>query len=238
MNLSMLQPVSALVQKYGIKAIVYGAPGTGKTPFLMSAPNPVHAFSEPGLRSVSESMHPGYIIDSYAKQLDYVTWACGSQEARQFEVKTFDSFTQIAEIILEEESRDNKNPNPKSWYGEMSKKVMKLLNMIYFAPALHAVMICKEGMIELPDGNKRFGPFFPGQDLGIKVPHLFDSVWRMESVKDAKQVQHQVVRTQGNFTAIARDRNGRKNPQTGSWEPNLAELEHADLTYLIRKAFQ
>ena len=116
MQLSDLRRVSDLVKRYGVKAIIYGGPGTGKTPLLTTAPYPVHAFAETGLLSIRTCDQPGYLIDTHTRMRDYTLWACSSQEAKQFQTKTFDSISQMAQIILDEEKKKHKDG--RKAYGE------------------------------------------------------------------------------------------------------------------------
>lgn len=221
MNINDLVATSSLVKRYGVKAILYSEPGLGKTPLLTTAQAPVICFTEPGFLSVKNWQGPAYEAYTYARIREFWMWAIQSKEARQFNTFCCDSFSQMAEIILEEEFA--KGPkDPRQAYGEMSKKVMEIANWIYFAKDFNAILIAKEGT---DDERKRVRPYFPGQDLNVKIPHLFDSVWRMEQNKLPNGTMQRMMRTQTNFAAFARDRSG-----------NLAEVENADITYLITKA--
>lgn len=223
-NISMVQPVSALAVNYGAKAIVYGGPGTGKTPLCTSAPYPIIAFAEPGLGSVRVYNGPGVITDTYAKMRDFWQWATQSAEARQFQTKCADSISQMAEIVLAEEKVKNKDP--RKAYGEMSSKMMEILNWIYYCPHINALLIAKEDQPSDENG-KMFRPFFPGKDLNVKVPHLYDAVWRLEMVKQPNGTEQRVIRTRSSFNAFARYRFG-----------NLNEIEAADIAYLFNKMRQ
>lgn len=225
MQLSDLRCVRDLVQRYGVKAVVYGGPGTGKTPLLTTAPHPVHAFAESAMLAIRTSTHPGYMINTYSRMKDYTLWACTSQEAKQFHTKTFDSISQMAQIILDEE-KEMGHKDPRKSYMNMGDKMMQMMNWIYFAPDMNAIMLAKETILEI-DGKKMYRPLFPGQALDAAIPHLFDAFWRLEWFADQKGERHRVIRTRENFSAFARDRSG-----------NLAELEPPDLTYLINKARQ
>jgi hypothetical protein len=202
---------------------------------LTSLPDSIIAFSEPGLLSIRKFNGAGVITDTYAKMKDYWYWAVGSAEARQFQTKCADSLSQMAEIILAEEfarqatGGKGNNTDPRNAYGEMAKKMMDLMNIIYFAPNFQSALIAKEGAIEFADETKA-RPYFPGKELNIRIPHLFDSVWRVETLKapiGAFLAGQRVIRTRENYAAFARDRSG-----------NLAELEPADLNMLFNKSMQ
>ena len=226
---NMLRPINQMVQRYGVKAVIYGGPGTGKTPLMMTAPNAAHAFSEPGMLSVRTSVQLGAIIDTGQRINDFFQWACYSAEARYFQTICVDSISQLAEIFLREaENPTNgrkRNPDPRSWYGDMSKAVMQIMDTIYYTQSMHFAMLAKRDMIEV-DGVTKYRPYFPGKDLNIRVPHLFDSVWCLEKT-NINGVESRYVRTRESHGSFARERSG-----------NLAELEHADLTYLFNKSMQ
>jgi hypothetical protein len=224
MNISNLVPVSSLVQRFGVKAVLYGGPGLGKTPMLTTAPNPVILFTEPGFLSVRHYNGPGCLATSYKDIREFWQWAIGSQEARQFQTKCVDSLSQMAEIILNEELPKHKDG--RKAYGEMSQKVMEILNWIYYAPNFHSFMLAKE-MSQEKESGQQARPYFPGQDLNIKVPHLFDSVWRIELFKAPDGKVHKVIRTRESYSAFARDRSG-----------NLNELEPPDIGMLFNKSLQ
>lgn len=213
-----------MVKRFGVKAVVYGGPGLGKTPLLTTAPHPVICFTEPGMLSIRKYEGPGYEAFTYKAIKEFWTWAIGSQEARQFQTFCCDSFGNIAEIILKEELPKHKDP--RKAYGELSLKMMEIADWIFYAPNFYALLMCKEGSVET-DGVSKFRPYFPGQDLNIKIPHLFDSVWRIENIKAANGSSQRVIRTRENFQSFARDRSG-----------NLAEIEPADISYLFQKSMQ
>jgi hypothetical protein len=223
-SMAQLKPVGTLSQRFGWKGCVYGGPGLGKTPLMMSAPHAVHAFMESGLSSVRKVMdQPGVILRTHAEMRDYVLWCVGSAEARQFQTKTFDSYTQMADIILDEEKKVNKDPRKS--YGNMGEKMMEMMHLLFFAPETHVLGICKETLLEIEGQGKKYRPLFPGQMLDAAIPHLFDSFWRLELASDGKGGTTRTIRTKETFNAFARERTG-----------NLNELEWPDMTQLIAKA--
>lgn len=222
MNISNLVPTSSLVRRFGVKAVVYSGPGKGKTPLLTTAPNPVICFTEPGFLSVRKYNGPAYPAFTYREIKEFWLWALGSQEARQFQTFCCDSISQLAEIILNEEKPKHKDG--RKAYGEMFDKTMEIMNWVYFATNFNALLIAKE---DVKTEDNKYRPYFPGKELNVKIPHLFDFVWRIEEMKDSKGQSQRVIRTRESFDAFARDRSG-----------NLAEIEPADVSYLFQKSMQ
>lgn len=221
MTINDLVATSSLAQRFGVKAVVYSGPGLGKTPLLTTAPNPVICFTEPGFLSVAKWQGPAYEAYTYARIREFWLWAIGSQEARQFHTFCVDSVSQIAEIILAEEKPKHKDG--RKAYGEMFDKTMEIMNWIYFAKGLNALLIAKEDM---KTEDNKFRPYFPGKELNVKIPHLFDSVWRLENVPTPKGIVR-CMRTRESQDAFARDRSGK-----------LEEFEPADINHLFAKSLK
>lgn len=224
MQMSQLKPASQLAQRYGCKAVAYGPPGSGKTPIIKTAPRPVLLAVEPGLLSMRDAHNvPTWEGYTYDKIEEFFKWFYQSSEAKNFDTLGIDSGSQMAEIYLTRELGRNKDG--RKAYGEMSIAIMTHLNQLYYTPSKHIYMICKQGTVEENEKQKR-RPYFPGQDLNVKVPHLFDAVLHIDKAMPqgvAKPVT--AIRTASTFDIMARDRSG-----------NLAELEPPDLSALFAKA--
>src|SRR5690554_5652580 len=114
-----LKPAGALAPKYGVKAILYGRAGTGKTPMISTAPRPVLLSVEPGLKSMAGSQVPTWEAHSIAKIEEFFNWFFGSAEANNFDTPCIDSGSQIAEIVLTDYL--DKFKDGRKVYGEMSR---------------------------------------------------------------------------------------------------------------------
>ena len=217
MNINDLRPANNYAVKYGAKSLVYGAPGTGKTPIVNTAPRPVLCCIEPGMLSMRTSSVPTYPAFTTRAIDDFFEWILKSNDARHFDTICVDSISQMAEVYLAEEL--TRNRDGRKAYGEMSRRVMAHLTGLYFAQNKHTYLICKQSVIE---GQLR--PFFPGQDLNVKVPHLFDIILQLAIHAIPGVGQHKAFRTLASLDAVARDRSGK-----------LAEFEPCDLSALFNK---
>lgn len=218
-------PASSWAQQFGVKSVVYGNPGCGKTPLCNTAPRPVLLAVEPGLLSMRNSS----VMTCYAPTVelieDFFQWLFNSAEAKaNVETVCIDSLSQVAELYLEKELQKAKDP--RKAYGEMSRKVMTHVNGLYYTRERHTYLICKQGTVE-ENGTHKRKPYFPGQDLGIKIPHLFDEVLHLGKVQMPGQGEVIALRTRESFDIFARDRSGR-----------LAEFEQPNLTQLFNKILQ
>lgn len=221
MNINDLKPAAHLVKRYGVKAVCYGGPGSGKTPLLNTAPNPVLVAIEPGLLSMRSSNIPTFEAFTRPKITEFFQWFFNSAEAKKFDTLGIDSISQLAEIILADEKKKNKDG--RAAYGKMSDSVMELMNDLYYLQNKHIYLIAKQGHDE-STGLKR--PFFPGQDLLVKVPHMYDEVLHLGVHQIPGVVQPtKSIQTFEDYNHFARDRSG-----------NLAQFEPPDLGVLFRKA--
>jgi GTPase SAR1 family protein len=220
-----LKPASSFAQQFGVKALLFGGPGMGKTPLLNTAPRPVLLAVEPGLLSMRGSNIPTFeAFNNYARIEGFFEWLFNSAEAKQFDTVGVDSISQIAEIVLAE--RLAKNKDPRKAYGEMSQKLMEYANGLYFMQNKHAYLIAKQTSAD-ENGAIRKKPYFPGQDLNVKIPHLYDEILHLGKAMIPSVGEQIAIRTKETFEIMARDRSGK-----------CAELEPPNLGQLFQKIMQ
>src|SRR4051794_11666434 len=120
MNQSQLKPASQLAQRFGVKALAYGPPGSGKTPIFNTAPRPVMCVVEPGMLSMRSSSIPCWEAYTAEKIDEFFDWLFTSREAANFDSVGIDSISQLAEIILTQELDPKRNKDGRAAYGKMS----------------------------------------------------------------------------------------------------------------------
>lgn len=154
---------------------------------------------------------------------DFYQWLFNSNEARQFNTVCIDSVTQQCEIVLREAL--GKRKDGRQAYGDLEKKMGEHIERLFFMPQMHTYLICKQGVSE-ENGIKVRVPYFPGQALSVKIPHLYDEILHLD-LATIQGVGQNILsfRCQPSFDVRARDRSGR-----------LAEFEQPDLTYIFNKA--
>jgi hypothetical protein len=234
MNINDLKPAGQLIRKYGVKAIIYGQPGTTKTPMINTAPRPVLLATEPGLLSMKGSTVPTWEAFTIERIADFFKWFTESKEASQFDTLAIDSGSQLAEISLTYHLERNKDG--RKAYGELSIEVMKWFDALYYMQQKHILLICKQMAAEVGKQVVKNGggfsvemvyqaqPYFPGKDLNIKVPHRYDEILHVSKVNIPGAGEQIAIRSKGTAEILARDRSGM-----------LAELEPANLTNLFNK---
>lgn len=216
-----LIPAGKLAQCYGVKMMVSGPPGSGKTPVADTAPRPVLLAIEPGLRSMVKSTVPTWTAFTPERVDEFFTWFYGSNEAKNFDTICIDSASQMAEDILAQELK--RKTDGRKLYGNMSDRVMQHMNALYHMKEKHAYIICKEETAN-ENGVTKYRPKFPGQDLHTKIPHLYDLVTRLAVHDIPGHGQHKAFKCTEGFDTMTRDRSGR-----------LAEFEAPNLTAIFNK---
>jgi len=234
MNINDLKPASHFAKQYGVKAIIYGQAGTGKTPMMATAPRPLLLAVEPGLRSMAGSNIATYFAENYKKVDEFFEWLTKSNEAKQFDSICIDSGSEIAELTLKE--MQLKFGHGLKVYGEMAKRVMEVADDLYFMKEKNVFLICKQSKFEvgktsvMKDGvfvveqQFQFQPYFPGNELNIKIPHRYDEILHASHINMPGVGNVVGLRTKGTPEVYARDRSG-----------NLAEIEPPNLTAIVQK---
>jgi AAA domain len=221
MNIKDLKPAKDFASQFGVKAIIYGPPGSAKTPLVNTCPRPVLLACEPGLLSMRGSNVPTWTAPTKAKIDEFFKWFEYSAEAKQFDTLAIDSTSQMCNIALDESNAKH----GLQQYGEMADYVMPYLQRLYYMKEKHMYLIAKE---ELTSDAKR-RPAFPGQQLNGSngVCHLYDCIIRSAKVNIPNVGETLAFQCDGSYDILARNRTGNLNLYE---PPNFAEL--------VKKAMQ
>jgi hypothetical protein len=222
MQQSDLKPANEFAKKYGVKAVIYGAPGTGKTPIVNTAPRPVLMACEPGLLSMKGSNVPTWAAFETSKIDEFFKWLFNSKEANNFDTVAIDSTSQMCELYLIAAQKSNKHG--LAAYGEMARSVMDHLRPLFYMQQKHTYLIAKQEIVTLQSipVNR---PYYPGKQLPIDIPHLYDVILRLAIHPVPGQGQVKAFRCIGSIDEVARDRTGM-----------LAEFEPPNFSHIVQKA--
>lgn len=231
MNLNDLKPARDHVSMFGVKSIVYGPAGCGKTPLVQTAPRPLLLSIEPGLLSMRNSDVPTYLAHD-AKSIDeFFKWFFSSTETKNFDTLAIDSGSYMADVYLQASLKGTSNAGNKKHgvqaYGEMATNTMEHLRTLFYVKEKHVYLICKEEIADVDYQSLR-RPYFPGKVLNIDVPFLYDFILRLakyNAIPGAPAGEHLAFQCVGNMNVLARNRTG-----------NLSEYEPPNFTALINKA--
>lgn len=212
MNQADLRPANDFAQQFGVKALVHGTTGTGKTPVANTAPRPVMLACEPGLLSMRGSGVPTWTAWDVKRIDEFFAWLSSSAETKNFDTVVIDSISQMSQIYLTE--AEKKISHGLAAYGDMARKVYKHLSDLFFMKNKHTYLIAKQETLAGDIPYKR--PWFPGKELSQSVPFLYDVILHLDYVPFPGHPEPlRCFLTQGSSVVMARDRSGR----LGKYEP-------------------
>lgn len=222
----------------GVKALVYGGSGLGKTVLAATLPAPVLISSESGLLSLRKNNlerlfgvgNPAITYNMPVIQVTTVddlteayNWCVNSNEARVFASIGLDSISEIAEVVLNNAKRQVKDP--RQAYGELIEKMETLVRLFRDINGKNVYMAAKmEPSKDELTGVVKYGPSMPGAKLGNKVPYFFDEVFRLGVNKTPQGESYRFLQTQPDLQFEAKDRSGA-----------LAAMEPPNLTHVFSK---
>ena len=206
----------------GVKLLVYGAAGAGKTSLIPTLPNPIVLSAEGGLLSIQDAELPYLEITTMAELQEAYKWLAESAEAAQFESVAIDSISEIAEVALNYEKKVNKDP--RAAYGAMQEQMADIIRAFRDLPAKHVYMSAKLEKTQDEMGRILYAPSMPGNKTGQSLPYFFDEVLALRVEKDAEGATQRALMCDSDGLWLAKDRSGK-----------LDAWESPDLTVIINK---
>ena len=215
---SLIMKPAQLSQANGLKVLVYGAAGVGKTTLCASTGVPDKTLilsAEAGLLSIRDSTVSAINIDNVQKLRDVYQYL--KAQGHPYTWVCLDSISEIAEQTLASEMEAKKDP--RQAYGEMAVTMEKMIKLFRDLP-LNVCMVCKGKQID-DEGRMVWQPSLPGQQLAEKIPYLFDEVFCLVAMTNKEGETKRALRTVSDGKYTAKDRSGRLE----GWEtPDLATL--------------
>ena len=212
------------VKANGIKSLVYGRSGAGKTTLSATAPRPFIFSCESGLMSLRKTKVAYADVSTYKELMEGFKWATSSSETKQFDTFCLDSVSEIAEVVLAEEMKKTKDP--RNAYGEMQRSMGELVRAFRDIPGKNVNFIAKESSIVMPTipVTYRSIPSMPSKSLAESTPYYYDLVLHLYVAKSGT-IEYRALHTQLNNHWEAKDRSG-----------NLEPIEEPNLTKVFNKA--
>lgn len=222
-----IKSVKEAVEDNGIKMLVHGPAGVGKTCLCATGGCPTLIISaEAGLLSIANA--PAYVevteeISSIEELEDVYDYLIGEGKGK-YELVCLDSVSEIAEVLLAEEK--SKNKDARAAYGNLSERMTKIMRMFRDLPNIHVLFTCKQKRFEDNDtGIVSFVPSLPGAALTQSISYLFDEVFALRVEKDTgeegESFDYRTLQCDRDRKYEAKDRSGNLDMFE---EPNLKRL--------------
>lgn len=211
----------------GVKILVYGLSGVGKTTLCKTCPKPIMISAESGLLSLADQDIPVMEI-STAKDLEEALkmFASNHKHVQGFKTIFIDSITEIGEVVLSNAKKNVKDP--RQAYGELIEKMNDLIKDFRDLKGWNVVMVSKmEHSKDDLTNTTSYRPSMPGSKLGQQLPYLFDEVFCLRIGKTAEGKEYRYLQTQPDIQYEAKDRSG-----------SLDVVERPDLTHVFNKILE
>ena len=203
----------------GVKMLVYGQAGAGKTSLIPTLPDPVILSAEAGLMSIQDADLPFVEISDMDTLREAFAWLTDSNEAKQFQSVALDSISEIAEVCLAHEKAVAKDP--RQAYGEMQTTMAEAIRSFRDLPGRHVLFTAKLEKSQDEMGRVLYAPSMPGNKTGQALPYYFDIVAAMRVEKDGDGAIQRALMLQSDGLWQAKDRSGKLD----AWEaPDLGAL--------------
>lgn len=191
----------------GIKVLVYGPAGAGKTSLCATTGgNPLIISAEGGLLSLRGHDIPFIEVASMA-DLQQAYAFVTSEACADFDWICLDSISEVAEVVLNHEKKQTKDP--RQAYGALQEQMTDLIRAFRDIKGKNVYFSCKQERVkdELT-GAMLYGPSLPGAKLAQAIPYFFDEVFALRVENDPEGKPQRWLQTIGCPQYGAKDRSG------------------------------
>ena len=158
----------------GVKMLVYGQAGAGKTSLIKTLPSPIVLSAEGGLLSIKDADLPYIEISDMDTLKEAYAWLTSSDEAKAYQSVALDSISEIAEVVLNAEKKATKDQ--RQAYGAMQEQMADIIRAFRDLPGRHVYMSAKLEKTQDELGRVLYSPSMPGNKTGQSLPYFFDEV--------------------------------------------------------------
>ena len=203
----------------GVKVLVYGQAGAGKTSLVQTLPDPIVLSAEGGLLSLRDADVPYIEVTDMATLKEAYSWLIESDEGKPFKSVALDSISEIAEVVLYNEKKSSTDPRQAD--GAMQEQMADIIRAFRDLPNRHVYMSCKLEKTQDEMGRVLYAPSMPGNKTGQSLPYFFDEVLALRVEKDQDGVTQRALMCDSDGLWLAKDRSGKLD----AWEaPDLGEI--------------
>src|SRR5574343_442996 len=203
----------------GVKVLVYGQAGAGKTSLIKTLPSPIVLSAEGGLLSIQDADIPYIEISDMDTLKEAYTWLTNADEAKDYQSVALDSISEIAEVVLNAEKKATKDP--RQAYGAMQEQMADIIRAFRDLPGRHVYMSAKLEKTQDEMGRVLYAPSMPGNKTGQQLPYFFDEVLALRVEKDSEGATQRALMCDSDGLWLAKDRSGKLE----SWEaPDLGAI--------------
>ncbi len=203
----------------GVKILVHGVAGAGKTTLIKTLDKPVVLSAESGLLALQDHDIPYMEIKALDDLMEAYEWITTSEDAKQFKTVCLDSISEIAEVVLAAEKKVAKDP--RQAYGATQDQMADIIRAFRDLEGFNVYFSAKTERSSDDTGRLLWGPMMPGNKMGQALPYFFDEVLALRVEKDEAGNNIRMIQTDLDGIWMAKDRSGRLE----FWEePDLGRI--------------
>lgn len=207
------------VSANGVKILIYGPAGAGKTSLIPTLPDPIILSAEAGLLSIASADIPFIEVTSMDTLREAYQWLTSSKEAQAYRSVALDSISEIGEVVLNHEKKIAKDP--RQAYGALQEQMTDMIRAFRDLPGKHVYFTAKCEKSQDEQGRLLYAPGMPGAKLAQQLPYFFDEVFALRMERDDAGNVQRALMTSSDGLWQAKDRSGRLD----FWEqPHLGEI--------------
>lgn len=196
----------------GIKAVVYGASGVGKTSLARSVSDSIIISAEKGLLSLVDYSLPYIEVDSPGQIDEVYRYLLKDKE---YETVFLDTVSEIGEVLLTDflltgNSEGGPVKDARQAYRMMAEAMMPMIRKFRDIPSKNIIFLSKMEIKEDEEnGIMLYRPMIPGQVIKNQLPYMFDGLWMMDIMKDKDKNDVRVLQTGASRGKYCKDRSGK-----------------------------
>lgn len=233
-----IKSISEVIHNSGLKILVHGPAGSGKTVLGATANEPTLIISaESGLLSLNhnkedlikrgspdfnpdvcsvveisstEELKSVYemLVETKSEKLEDGSIVQHQSKKTDFKWIILDSITEIAEKVLEHELSEN--ADARKAYGELYIKMTAIIKRFRDLQHYNVVMTAKQQRIaDEMSGLTSYIPLMPGAKLGPSIGYLFDEVFCLRMAKNKDNKLVHYIQATRDGQYEAKDRSGK-----------------------------
>lgn len=195
---------------HGIKMLVYGRSGAGKTQLSTTLKNTetLYIAAEPGTLTLRQfPPMPGIRITTATEIKETLDWLRGAHEAKQFQNIYFDSISEVAETVLS--NAKGLNTDGRKAYGQLIDEMIPHIKGFRDLEGKNVIFTAKQDSVQ-DEVSKitSYGPSMPGKQLDRELPYMFDEVLRLGIGQTQEGTTYRFLQCKPDLQYTAKDRSG------------------------------
>lgn len=203
-----IKKATEVAKFHGLKAILAGPPGAGKTYSIRTAPHEetLVLSAESGLLSIQDV--PVDVVEVKAVEDIRNAYKYLSKEKHDYKWLFLDSLSEIAEVILEDHKRQQKDQ--RRAYMLLAEDIVRMCKSFRDLSGLNVILVAKEE-VRVSDGiepNQHIISM-PGTKVANTIPYLFDGIFWLRVGKVDDELRRTFQCQPDENYPMCKDRSGR-----------------------------